>query len=277
MSPSDYRDDAAAYALGALDAEAKRAFETAMASDAEMRQEVDAYREVAALLALALPTAQPRNPQALRERIVAEAAQVTPLRSGRAAASVVSTAHSVRAPQAGRIAWYAAAASLVIALGSGAAYRAQRIDNERLAKELVSARRDADASRAVLASRDSVLEAFLGPMVHVVSLAPGDDPKPSARVFWNHTKSVFIVTAFNVPQAPKGKTYQLWALRKGQAPISMGTFNTDPSGRALAIVPVGSVGDAGFIDNCGLTLEPEGGSPQPTETPRLIGSWRHVD
>ncbi len=277
MSPADYRDDAAAYALGALDAEAARALETAMASDATIRDDVDAYREVAALLALALPAAQPRNAQGLRERIVAEAAQVRPMRSERAAASPVSTPPSARAPQTGRLAWYAAAASLVIALGSGAAYRAQRSDNERLTTALASARRDADASRAVLASRDSVLEAFLGPMVHVVSLAPGDDPKPSARVFWNHTRSVFIVTAFNIPQAPKGKTYQLWAIRKGQAPLSMGTFNTDPSGRALAVVPVGSVGDAGFIDNCGLTLEPEGGSPQPTETPRLIGSWRHVD
>lgn len=277
MTPSDYRDDAAAYALGALDAETAAAFETAMASDAALRGEVDAYREVAAMLALAVPAAQPRNAQGLRARILAEAAQVKPIGSARAASSSMPTPQSVPAPQPGRIAWLAAAASLVIALGSAAAYRAQRSDNDRLAKELASARRDADASRAVLASRDSVLEAFLGPMVHVVSLAPGDDPKPSARVFWNHTRSVFIVTAFNIPQAPKGKTYQLWAIRKGQAPISMGTFNTDPSGRALAVVPVGRVGDAGFIDNCGLTLEPEGGSPQPTETPRLIGSWRHVD
>lgn len=277
MNPSDYRDDAAAYALGALDAESARALETAMASDVTIRDDVDAYREVAALLALALPAAQPRAPQGLRDRIVADAAQVRPLRSDRASSLPVSTPRSARAPFSGRVAWIAAAASLVIALGSGAAYRAQRRDNERLSNALANARRDADASRAVLASRDSVLEAFLGPMVHVVSLAPGDDPKPSARVFWNHTKSVFIVTAFNIPQAPKGKTYQLWALREGQAPLSMGTFNTDPSGRALAVVPVGSVGDAGFIDNCGLTLEPEGGSPQPTETPRLIGSWRHVD
>lgn len=277
MSPSDYRDDAAAYALGALDAETARALETAMASDATLRDDVDAYREVAALLARALPAAHPPNTQGLRDRIVAEAAQVRPLRSERVSSLPVSTPASARAPFGGRIAWLAAAASLMIALGSGAAYRAQRSDNERLTNELARARRDADASRAVLASRDSVLEAFLGPMVHVVSLAPADDAKPSARVFWNHTRSVFIVTAFNIPQAPRGKTYQLWALRKGQAPLSMGTFNTDPSGRALAVVPVGRVGDAGFIDNCGLTLEPEGGSPQPTETPRLIGSWRHVD
>jgi hypothetical protein len=57
----------------------------------------------------------------------------------------------------------------------------------------------------------------------------------------------------------------------------MGTFETDASGRALAIVPVGNIADAGYIDNCAMTLEPAGGSKQPTETPRLIGAWRHVD
>ena len=46
---------------------------------------------------------------------------------------------------------------------------------------------------------------------------------------------------------------------------------------ALAVIPVGSVKDGGFIDNCGMTLERAGGSPQPTETPRLLGAWRHVD
>ena len=98
------------------------------------------------------------------------------------------------------------------------------------------------------------------------------------RVFWNHTRNVFIVTAFNVPRAPEGKTYQLWAIRDGRPPLSMGTFNTDATGRAVAIVPVpADVTAGGFIDDCALTMEPASGSPQPTETPRLVGAWRHVD
>ncbi|MGQ0767506.1 MAG: anti-sigma factor domain-containing protein, partial [Gemmatimonadota bacterium] len=61
-------------------------------------------------------------------------------------------------------------------------------------------------------------------------------------------------------------------------PMSMGTFNPDSNGRATLIVPVGQdVLAAGLIDTCAVTLEPAGGSPQPTETPRLIGAWRHVD
>ncbi|MEP7346282.1 MAG: anti-sigma factor, partial [Gemmatimonadaceae bacterium] len=113
--------------------------------------------------------------------------------------------------------------------------------------------------------------------VHVVSLSEPEQ-KPKMRVYWNHTRNLFIVTAFNIPRAPVGKTYQLWALVKGKAPISMGTFNPDESGHATETIQVASnIIDAGHIDNCALTLEPAGGSPQPTETPRLMGAWRHVD
>jgi hypothetical protein len=60
--------------------------------------------------------------------------------------------------------------------------------------------------------------------------------------------------------------------------MSMGTFDTDARGQATAIVPVAAeINAGGFIDNCALTLEPEGGSAQPTEAPRLLGAWRHVD
>jgi anti-sigma-K factor RskA len=84
---------------------------------------------------------------------------------------------------------------------------------------------------------DDAFHAFLGPEVHLVSLAEAE-AKPGARVFWNHTRSVFIVTAFNTSRAPDGKTYQLWAIVKGQQPVSMGTYNADADGRATVIVPV---------------------------------------
>jgi anti-sigma-K factor RskA len=110
-----------------------------------------------------------------------------------------------------------------------------------------------------------------------VSLA-GTDRPPTARVFWNHAKRQFIVLAFDLPAAPPGRTYQLWAIANGKAPMSMGTFNTNAQGRVYTVLPVDAqITSLGFVDNCGLTEEPAGGSPQPTETPRLLGAWRHTD
>jgi anti-sigma-K factor RskA len=130
---------------------------------------------------------------------------------------------------------------------------------------------------SVNAVAESALAMLTGPQVHMVSLA-GTGRAPSARVFWNHTRGRFIVFAFDLPAAPAGRAYQLWAIAKGKAPMSMGTFNTDPTGRATIILPVGQeIATLGVVDDCGLTEEPAGGSPQPTETPRLMGAWLHTD
>jgi anti-sigma-K factor RskA len=264
------RESAAAYALGALDAEDRAVLEEHLPECAACRAEVDAYRDVAASLALATPPATlPSQAQSdIRERLLDRA------RSSRQ----VSLPHARRVQPSERtrrslttaMGWLAAAAALVVAVAAGIAYQGERADVARLEGQLA-------AAFSASAARDSALLALFGPEVHVVSLSQPEQ-KPLARVFWNHTRNVFIVTAFDLTPAPAGKTYQLWAISKGRPPASMGTFEPDAGGRAALVLPVPeAIASAGFIDDCALTLEPEGGSPQPTETPRLLGSWRHTD
>jgi anti-sigma-K factor RskA len=259
MTHEHWAESAAAYALDALDPEERLDFERHLHDCEVCQSEVDAYREVAATIAVASPAAQPADPAALRDRILRQARDVRALRPS-----------TRRAPRSSSVPWLAAAAGLVLAGVAGVAWRAERARIAALHGELASVRNE-------LLARDSTLSAFLGPEVHVVSLSAGA-AKPAARVFWNHTQNIFIVTAFDLPPAPAGRTYQLWAISEGRQPIPMGTFETDGSGHATAVLPVAAnVVAAGFIDYCGLTLEPDGGSPQPTEPPRLMGPWRHVD
>ena len=259
MSHEQWSGSAAAYALGALDADERVAFEEHLATCATCRADADELRETAAMLAYAAP-ARDVPSRALRDRVLREARDVRPL----------LTAPSALRSKTAFVPWLAAAASLTLAVVTWSQLRAERGERERLVVAL-------DSARSGLAVRDSMVAAFFGPEVHVVSLSPAGE-KPSMRVFWNHTRNVFIVTAFNIAPAPEGKTYQLWAIRNGKQPLSMGTFNTDATGRATAILTVGNdINQGGFIDRCGLTIEPVGGSPQPTEQPRLIGSWRHTD
>jgi anti-sigma-K factor RskA len=245
--------DAAAYALDSLDGSERAGFEAHLRSCLACRADVKEFRSVVGVLGHAASSVVP--PAALRERILASARAARP-----------SGLRRTGFP----LAWFAVAASLGVAVLGGLAYRAERARGIELASDLAFA-------RVELAGRDSLLGSFMGPEVHVVSLGlPGR--KPSARVFWNHTRNIFVVTAFDIPPAPTGKTYQLWAITKDKAPMSMGTFNTDRDGRATTVVPVDvQVLAAGFIDNCALTIEPSGGSPQPTEQPRMVGVWRHVD
>jgi len=256
MTHDRWIESAAAYALDALDADERAGFETHLRDCRVCREDVDALREVTARLAHGAAPAGPPDPAALRDRVLRQARDVRPLAAAR--------------PRAPRTPWLLAAASVIVAVGLGLLWHLQSLELHGLTHEL-------DAARLELATRDSTLAALLGPEVHVVSLSAGD-AKPAARVFWNHTRNLFLVTASDLPPAPPGRTYQLWAIAQGRPPQSMGTFDTDSTGRVAAVLPVSAeIVAAGFIDLCGLTLEPAGGSPQPTETPRLLGPWRHVD
>ncbi|MGH7646187.1 MAG: anti-sigma factor [Gemmatimonadales bacterium] len=243
MTDHEWLEAAGPYALGVLDREERTAFEAHLAGCVRCRAEVQAFQEVAGLLAHGAPAAAP--PAGLRDRVLAEARQVRPI--GR---------------RGTRVPWLAAAAALVVALGAGAgAWRTLR----RVA-----------ALEREIAARDSALAVFFGPEVHVVSLS-ATGRQPTARVLWNHPRNQFAVAAFDLPPAPAGRTYQLWAIAKDKAPVSMGTFNTDPRGRAWVVLPVDpTIAQLEFVDLCGLTEEPAGGSPQPTEQPRLFGTWRHT-
>ena len=268
MTHQELIDSAASYALDALDLEERSAFEAHLATCADCQAEVAAYREVAGALAYAAPaTVVPRS-DALRDRILREARQVRPITSAPSAVAATATP-SVR-PRSSTMPWAVAIASMAAALVIGFVHQGQRAETNALREQLAIA-------NATLAREDSALLAFVGPEVHVVSLKAPDAQKPAVRVFWNHTKRTFIVTALDLPPAPAGKTYQLWALRKNQAPMSMGTFDPSASGNPTTLAVSQPIFEGGFIDDCALTVEPSGGSPQPTETPRLVGSWRHVD
>lgn len=287
---------AGGYVLDTLDAEERAAFERQLLSDPALRAEVDAHREAIAGLAHAAPRAAP--PPALKDRIMREArasragGAVDEERSGAGALSPPEAtgrddarvragekgpagaargsgpAPSVqRARRGGQ--WLAIAAALVVALGLGAL--AQQIEQRRaaLADELVRTQARLDSTATRLAERDSLLSTFLGPDV-VTAVLSGTDQPPSARIFWNRATSTMLVTAFNLPPAPDGRTYQLWGIAGGDAPVSLGTFQTDANGTVVVqrAAPVGVTFDIGAI-----TEEPTGGSAQPTTAPFLVGSW----
>jgi anti-sigma-K factor RskA len=259
---------AASYALDALDGGERAQFEAHLAGCRECQQEVAAYREVAGALAYAAPAIVIPRSDALRDRILSEARQVRPIAP---APRPVPTPAPVGGPRGSRVPWLVAGASLAAALVFAFVYRGERERNAALASEIA-------AARATLARDDSTLAAFVGPEVHVVSLTAASEQKPAMRVFWNHTRHMFVVTALGMPPAPAGKTYQLWAIRKGKPPMSMGTFDADSSGPTTLTLRVPQeITAGGLIDDCALTVAPLGGSPQPTETPRLSGAWRHVD
>jgi len=73
--------------------------------------------------------------------------------------------------------------------------------------------------------------------------------------------------ANNLPSLPAGKTYQLWVVT--DKPVSAGVFTLDPGRKGRLLMR--NIPDARRIKKFAVSLEPEGGLPQPTGSIYLTG------
>jgi anti-sigma-K factor RskA len=72
-----------------------------------------------------------------------------------------------------------------------------------------------------------------------------------------------VIVTEDMPAAPEGKVYQLWLQTPAEDMVSAGLM---PEGRTTALL----AGDSDDAIGVGLSLEPEGGSEQPTEVVGVI-------
>ena len=119
-----------------------------------------------------------------------------------------------------------------------------------------------DANTAKLEQALSILN---DPTTKDVSF--GEAQKPSkGRVFVSPSRGVVFMAA-SLPRLEAGQTFQMWVIPAGGKPVSAGTFlsQTDTSAVYVWNGPV----DKGAAA-VAVTVEPTGGSPQPTSTPFIV-------
>jgi anti-sigma-K factor RskA len=94
----------------------------------------------------------------------------------------------------------------------------------------------------------------------------GETNPSRGRVFVSPGTGVMFIGA-SLPAIAHGKTFELWLIPAKGNPIPAGTFGREADASAVYLRP-GPVGrDAAAV---AVTVEPEGGSPQPTTTPFLV-------
>ncbi len=159
--------------------------------------------------------------------------------------------------------WWQMAAAVLLVLSVGAnVFLYSTLQNTRSA--LALARQDSRQYALQvhqLEQRNLQSENLLGVLRNPNTLAvplKGVEQHPGAQatVFWNQeTKEVYF-DASGLPQAPTGRQYQLWALAKGK-PVDAGLVKPADS----TLQRMKTVAEAQAF---AVTLEPEGGSVNPT-------------
>ncbi len=232
-----------AYALNALPDDERAAFERHLRDCSACAQEVRELTATAARLGAAVAAAPPPG---MKERVMDRVATVRqlPPHVGPEAPAPAARRGGVLGSRLVLAACLAAAA----AFGGAAVWQHQEARQaEQRAEE---ARRQADAMARVLAAPDA----------RTASGTVDGDARATVVVSRTEDRAVFL--ASGLPELPEGRTYQLWFADGGGAMRPAGLLPDDG-----ALVMDGPVGTA---TGMGISVEPAGGSAEPTTDPLAV-------
>jgi len=256
-------EQASLYALGALEGDELRAFETALRQDPELQKLVAALRDASDVVAGDAPLMHP--PAGLKQKILDEIdrrEKIVPLTSS----------PTVRAQPVNWFAWALAACFMVLCAWLA---NQQKLSERRHAAEtaqlqqtiatLESATNDLRQVVADLAKRNEMMSLQVAVLE---SLVP--DSKAVAVTLWDERKQNGVLVAQKLQTLPNDKDYQLWVIDPAQSsPIDAGVFKVDSQGNMrAAFTPKSSVKAAGKF---AVTVERKGGAPKPEGKMVLIG------
>lgn len=240
-----------AYAVDALDDLERARFEAHLSQCPDCRLEVDELLETTALLAETTATTPPPG---LRDRILADIAQVRPLPP---VVPPVVPPVPVRPPGASgsaahtRRRWLPllVAASVVAALGIGGA---------------VVQPWSEDSSEVQLSATEQVLRADDATR-HRVELTDGGVADAYIVRSPSHGKAVLVTG--EMPPPPRGLVYELWLQHEDGTMAPAGLMAEGSSQQVLLD------GDANAAVGAGITIEPAGGSEAPTSEPIALADF----
>ncbi|MDP9737704.1 anti-sigma factor [Curtobacterium sp. 260] len=284
------------HALDALSDDERALLEHALTTSPELQAETDSLRETALQLAYAVEPIDP--PASLKASLMAQIArtpQTAPTDRTAPVAGLEAPLASAAspAPVVGAAPAPAPVAETGNVIGLGAADAAGYADGAASAK---ARRRWFQRPAAALSAAAAVAVVFLGVGLGVGTnfgqtegTSPGTTQASgtldsiyaasdfqrttakvpgggSATVVWSHDVGKSAVILDGVEQAPQGKTYELWYIgSEGGEIVPAGLVDSARNGVHTAVLD-GKLTPGAAI---GMTVEPEGGSDQPTSTPLM--------
>jgi len=236
MSQSEHTpfiENIPAYALGALDADDVAALESHLETCTSCRTELAEYRDLSESLLTAIPPTQPSA--MLRRRLQSQ----------------LPSAREKSRPQfQWNISRLAAGLAILVllALNFSSFQQIRKIQNEQA--QLVNQMNDAQIALAMLSY----------PGVERLSI---DGENLAGSLLLDNDRNIATLIVWNMPQLQEKQTYQVWLIDPQGGRIGAGIFRPQ-TGQAYTTQVIST--DKGFSNfvGIGVTVEPTGGSDQPT-------------
>ncbi|HXO23995.1 MAG TPA: anti-sigma factor [Streptosporangiaceae bacterium] len=252
---------AGAYALDALDSASEvTRFNRHLTRCQSCASEVRGFHEVATAMAFAATTEPPPE---MRDQVLAAVARTRQL-----APEIRTHARPRRtrgtAPWLPWLSGAVATAAIAVAVffGFTQAHTQDELNQARAQNQsLATAQARVEAELTQAKQHDQALAQVLG-APHVTLLSHSTSKGGVAVVVLDAATRKLVVATSGLPALPPGKVYQLWLI----GPVKIVSAGLLPSAQAGVTTPVVATGIVKG-DKLGLTVEPAGGSKQPTTTP----------
>lgn len=240
MNAQDIHALSGAYAVDALDDIERIRFEEHLAACTDCRDEVASLRDTTWMLGGLTDTAPPPE---MRDRLLAGIKEIRPLPPETTPKHRADEAAEPSDASSGRrFGWrtFAAAAAVLAMVGTGTVAAVELI-REDSSQTMSTAERVLNAKDATTVAVD----------------LPG---AARARVVRSVSENRAVLVTSGMPAAPNGKVYELW-LQHDDVMVPAGLM-PDDSDQTFVLK-----GDAADASAAGITVEPEGGSDEPTSAP----------
>jgi anti-sigma-K factor RskA len=241
------------YVLDALDEEEEQLVESYLAQHPEARAQVQELRAGASALPYSVAPVEPsrRVKEALMARINSEARRSSPVSNSRQPAPPTSRFEGIfRLLSLG-------AAVLAILWAFLLNAQVARLRNEiTVLKDRLAAQ--SESLQQIIASLPQTNQSD----VITVSLKGTEaQPQVQGQLIADPNGQSAVLVIAGLPPLEAGRTYQVWLI-DGGTPVSAGLLTVDENGQAVFIVS--SESEIGSFNSLGISIEPEGGSMQPT-------------
>lgn len=239
------------YAMNALSEEERELVERYLAEHPEARSQIDELNKAVSVLPQGVSPMEPsvRVKESLMARVAADATARTPARAPEQPSRRESRFENLfRVFSLG-----AAVAAILWAV-------VLNLQVARLQEEVASLNQQ-------VASQSQSLQQIVESLpsssdVITVSLKGTDiQPRAQGELIVDPASQSAVLVITGLPPLEAGRTYQVWLI-DGDTPVSAGLLTIDDHGRGVVIVT--SEESIGSFNALGISIEPEGGSEQPT-------------